>query len=191
MPLPELLAALEREAGASETEELKRAEAEAERLRRLAAGEGTARMQERLAEYARTLRASAEERLVIARRQGEARVLEARTAFLDRVFKGALALEGDVRGWATYRAALARDVRTLLALISGEEVTLRCAPEDRTAVAAAAGTGVSVEPTPEVTAGVRAAAADGRMEMDCTLATRLVSARPALAIRLVQRVEGG
>ena len=123
MALSELLTALEREAEASAADEVKRARAEAERLLLAATGEETARVQQRLAEHARTLRGRAEERLVQARRKAETRVLEARRELLDRVFLGALALEGAVRGWPSYRVALERDVRTLLAIASGEKVT--------------------------------------------------------------------
>jgi vacuolar-type H+-ATPase subunit E/Vma4 len=191
VPLPELLAALEREAEARAAEELKRAEDEAEGLRQAAAGKGTLRVQERLAEHARALRALAEERLVEARRKGEARVLEARRELLDRVFEGALALQGDARGWTSYGAALERDIRTLLALTPGEDVTLLCSSADRTAVVAAAGAGATVEASSEVMAGVRLRSAGGRLEMDRSLAARLGVARASLAIRLVQQLEGG
>jgi vacuolar-type H+-ATPase subunit E/Vma4 len=190
VPLPELLAALERDAEARAAEELQRAEDEAERLRRAAASEGSARVEERLTEHARALRARSEERLVEARRKAEARLLEARWALLDRVFEGALALQGEVRGWTSYAAALERDVRTLLALTRDEEVTLLCASADRAGVTAAAGAGPGVEASPELAAGVKLRSADGRLEMDRSLTARLVAARPALAIRLVQRVEG-
>jgi len=191
VPLPELLASLEREAEAKAAEELERAEDEAERLRRAAADEGSARMEERLKEHARVLRARAEERLVEARRKAEARLLEARWALLDRVFEGALALQGEVCGWTSYAGALERDVRKLLALTRGEEVTLLCASADRAGVAAAAGVGPGVEESPEIPAGVKLRSADGRLEMDRSLTARLAAARPALAIRVVQRVENG
>ncbi len=190
MPLADLLAALEREAQASEAEELARAKAEAERLRQLAAGEGTARLEQRLAEHRRTLRAQAEGRLVEARRKAEDRVLEKRRELLDRVFQGALALQGEVRSWPAYANALERDVRTLLGLIRGEAVVLRCATPDCGAVTGAAG-GAQVEASGEVVTGVRLATADGRLEMDRTLAARVEAARPTLAIRLVQLVEAG
>jgi vacuolar-type H+-ATPase subunit E/Vma4 len=191
VPLPELLAALEREADTRAAEELKRAEDEAERLRQAAAGEGAARVAERLTEHARALRARAEERLVETRRNAQARVLEARSTLLDRVFEDALALQGEVRGWVSYPAALESDVRTLLALTHGEEVTLLCASADCAWVAAAAGAGPGVEESPGLAAGVRLRSADGRLEMDRSLTVRLAAARPALAIRVVQRVEGG
>ena len=190
MPLPELLATLEREADARAAEELQRAEDQAERLRQEAASAGSARVEERLTEHARELRARAEEKLVEARRKAETRRLEARLALLDRVFEGALALQGEVRGWTSYAAALEHDVRTLLGLVRGEEVTLLCASADRAAVVAAAGPGQRVEVSPELPAGVKLRSADGRLEMDRSLSARLAAARPVLAIQVVQRVEG-
>lgn len=190
MPLADLLAALERETEASAAGELRRAEEEAARLRQAASLEGSARLEALLAEHARNLRAAGEEKLVAARRRAEARVLEARHALLGRVFDGALALQEEARGWEAYRAALERDVKTLLTLAAGEqEVTLICHPKDRGRVAAAAGDGVRVEAASEVIAGVQLRAAQGRMEMDRTLAARLASSRAALAIRVVRRVE--
>jgi len=189
VPLAELLAALEREAQASEAAELARARAEAERLRQVAAGEGTSRLEQRLAEHRRALRAQAEARLVEARRKAEDRVLEKRREMLDRVFRTALSLQGEVRGWPVYGRALQRDVGTLLGLLRGEAVVLRCAAADCGAVAATAGTGAQVEASAEVTAGVRLGTADGRLEMDRSLAARLEAARATLAIRLVQQVE--
>ncbi|MGO9830074.1 MAG: V-type ATP synthase subunit E family protein [Myxococcaceae bacterium] len=191
MPLPELLAALEREAAAGEAEELKRAADEAERVRQDAAGEGTARTQARLAEHARALRGRAEQRLLEARRQAETRVLQARSKLLDAVFERALGLQEQVRGWPSYAPTLERDVRLLLGLLSGEEVVLRCASADLAAVAAAAGPGARLEASADVKVGVRVASADGRVEMDRSLAARLAAARPSLAIRVVQRLEGG
>jgi vacuolar-type H+-ATPase subunit E/Vma4 len=189
VPLADLLAALEREAQASEAEELARARAEAERLRQVAAGEGTSRLAQRLAEHRRTLRGQAEARLVEARRKAEDQVLEKRRAMLDHVFEGALSLQGEVRGWPSYVPALERDVRTLLGLVRGEAVVLRCAAPDCGAVTAAAGASAPVEASAEVTAGVRLGTADGRVEMDRSLAARLEAARATLAIRLVQQVE--
>lgn len=191
MPLPELLATLEREAEAKVAEELQRAEDEAKRLRQVAVGEGEARVKQRLTEHARALRVQAEERLVEVRRKAEARLLQARWALLDRVFEGALALQGEARGWPSYAAALERDVRTLLGLSRGEAVTLLCAPADCLAVTAAAGAGPRVEGLPGLAAGVRLRSADGRVEMDRSLTARLAAARSALAIRVMQRVEDG
>ena len=191
MALSELLAALESETEARAAAELRRAEEEAERLRQAATAEGSARVEALLAEHARTLRARSEQRLVAARRKAEARVLEARRDLLDRVFDGAVGLQDEVRGWETYPGALERDVRTLLALAAGEEVTLVCAPQDRARVAAAAGVGARVEPSPEVAAGLLLRSADGRVEMNRTLAARLAASRADLAIRVVRRVEAG
>lgn len=189
MALPDLLAALEREAEARTAEELQRAEAEAEQLRQTAAGESLAQVRERLAEHARALRASSEETLAAARRKAEARVLEARRALLERVFESAAGHQAEVRGWASYRPALERETARLLALTEGEEVTLLCASEDRPAVAGAAGAGARVEASPEVKAGVRLRGAGGRLEVDRTIAARLASSRAALAIRLVGQLE--
>jgi len=191
VPLADLLAALEREAQASEAEELARAKAGAERLRQTAAGEGSTRLEQRLAEHRRALRAQAEAKLVEARRKAEDRVLEKRRELLDRVFQGALALQGEVRGWPAYAKGLERDVHTLLGLLQGEAVVLRCAAPDCEAVAAAAGGGAQVEASPEVAAGVRLGTADGRVEMDRSVAARVEAARATLAIRLVQQLEAG
>jgi vacuolar-type H+-ATPase subunit E/Vma4 len=190
VPLPELLAALEREAEAKALEVLRSADTEAEQLRQAAAGEEMVRVQVRLDEHARALRARAQERLVQVRRKAEARVLEARRALLDRVFEGALALQKEVRSWSSYRAALERDIRTLLALTPGEEVTLLCASEDHATVAGVAGAGVGVEPASAVIAGVRLRSADGRLEIDRSLASRLGVARASLAIRVAKQLEG-
>jgi vacuolar-type H+-ATPase subunit E/Vma4 len=191
VPLSELLTALEREAAASAADEVQRARAEAERLRLVTMGEKTARAQQRVAEHARALRTQAEVRLVEARRKAEARVLAARRELLDRVFEGALALEGEVRGWTSYRTALECDVRTLLAIASGEKVTLLCPPADLSCIVAAAGAGAEVEALPAMTTGVRLRSADGRLEMDRSLSARLAAARATLAIRVVQRLEAG
>ncbi|MGO8968928.1 MAG: V-type ATP synthase subunit E family protein [Myxococcaceae bacterium] len=191
MPLPELLAALEREGASGEAEELTRAADEAERLRRDAAGEETARTQARLAKHARALHGQAEQRLLEARRQAESRVLEARHKLLDAVFERALTLQEEVRLWKSYGAALKRDVHLLLGLLTGEELVLRCAEADRAAVAAAAGPGAQVVASADVTVGVRVGSADGRVEMDRSLAARLAGARATLAIRVMQRLEGG
>ena len=190
MPLPELLAALEREAATTEAALLEHARVEAERLQAAAAGEGTARLTERLAEHARALRGRAEEKLVGARRTSEASVLQARKEFLDRVYHGALGLQGEARTWKAYQTALERDVRSLLALIAGEEAIVRCASADLATVASTAGSGVRVEASPELVSGVRVGTADGRLEMDRSLSAHLAGAWPALAIALVQKLEG-
>jgi vacuolar-type H+-ATPase subunit E/Vma4 len=190
VPLSELLSALERKMEARVAEELERAKAEAEELLRVAAAEEKEGVHERVAEHASEIRGRAEKQLVEARRKAEARVLKARRELLDRVFEGAFLLQNEAREWPSYHLTLARDVRALLALTAGETVTLLCPAADRPEVVAVAGTGTAVDASPEMTAGIRLRSADGRLEVDCSLAARLAAARASLAIKVVQQLEG-
>lgn len=108
---------------------------------------------------------------------------------LDAAFEAAasrLELLASGAGRARWSAALERYVREALAL-TGSGSTIETRPVDTETVAAAAralDAGVTVRDDPGLAPGLIAHSADGRIEVDATLPTRLERARTSLAGQL-------
>ena len=193
MALDHLLTALEHgaEAEAAALVDAARAEAEGitvetaarlagERERRRAAGEA------RLADV--TARAVAQ-----ARRRTRAAVLKARQRMLDRVFAAAELALRTAEGAAAFLARLPDDLAEARSYLPAGRARVHCRPALRARVRrlTRGDAALSVEPDPDSGTGLRLVAADGSVEVDLTLETRLAQLRPVLALELLRLVGGG
>jgi len=184
MPLDHLLAALERDATAQAERLVAEARATADRLTSTAAEVIAHRRSETLGAYEREQRAVIQAALSAARRTARRDVLDARERLLDRVFATARAALPQALAHQVYRATLPERLAAALACVAESgEATLRVpaalAADVRSAVP---GNGpVTVLVDHAAGSGFRLATADGALEVDDTLETRLDAQRPRLA----------
>jgi vacuolar-type H+-ATPase subunit E/Vma4 len=192
MPLDHLLAALERDATAQAERLVAEARVTADRLTSAAAEAIERRRGETLGAYEREQRAVVQAALSTARRAARRDVLEARERLLDRVFATARAALPQALAHQAYRAALPERLAAALACVeeAGEaalRVPAALAADVRTAVS---GNGrVTVRVDHAAGSGFRLATADGSLEVDDTLETRLDAQRPRLARDVLRQLE--
>jgi vacuolar-type H+-ATPase subunit E/Vma4 len=193
MPLDHLLAALERDATAQAERLVAEARATADRLTSAAAEAIERRRGETLGAHEREQRAVVQAALSTARRAARRDVLEARERLLDRVFAAARAALPQALAHQAYRAALPERLAAALACVeeAGEaalRVPAAIAADVRSSVS---GNGrVTVRVDPAAGSGFRLATADGTLEVDDTLETRLDAQRPRLARDVLRQLEG-
>jgi vacuolar-type H+-ATPase subunit E/Vma4 len=128
----------------------------------------------------------------MARRQTRSRMLQARNAFLERVFAAAIARLPGILEAPARTSALHQLVQEAVDYFPSTPAAIRCrrALADRlNGLGPSLGT-VSVVPDESVLEGVVVAAADGSLAVDNTLVGRLRWLRPMLSIELVSRFEG-
>lgn len=191
MGLEHLLEALERDANAQIEQLLAQARAEAENV----TASMTAALAQRQGAAAeareRTRLIEVEQAVTRARRSARRSVLEARERLLERVFAAARSELPAAAAGAGYRAGLPAALAGALAAVGGEEAVIRCpetlvrdlerlrpptTPRARVVVDPAAGSGFHV------------ASADGAVEVDDTLESRLDRLRPELARRVLAQL---
>ena len=129
-------------------------------------------------------RAQHERALAHSRRAARARVLEARTALLDRLFEQVRAGLPAVAASSAYRAGLGARLDQLKAYTGGQSVTIQCMPSLAGALRRLVKTNghLRIEPERQIAAGFRVLSVDGRMEIDARLESRLERLRPRLAL---------
>ena len=191
MSLDNLLAALERDATAQAERLVVQARAEADRLIAAADAAIARRRDEVLDGRERAQRGALEGVLSAARRAARRDVLEARDRLLDRVFTAARAELPRALAQPAYRATLAPRVAAALACVGDAEASFRCpAPLAKDLRAAAAADGrITVCVDPAAGSGFRLRTADGTLEVDDTLESRLEARRPRLARDALRRLE--
>lgn len=192
MPLDHLLAALERDATAQAERLVAEARATADRLTSAAAEALERRRGETLGAHEREQRAVVQAALSAARRAARRDVLEARERLLDRVFAAARAALSQALAHQVYRATLPERLAAALACVAESgEATLRVPPTLAADVRAAiSGNGrVTVHVDHGAGSGFRLATADGTIEVDDTLETRLDAQRPRLARHVLRQLE--
>ncbi len=191
MPLPDLLAALERDAGTQADAILAAARAEAERV----ASDTEARIAtQRAAARATTetvRRGELERDLARARREAQARVLAARGGLIDRVERAVRGLLPEAMKQPAYLESLAPALQEALSSAGDVPVEIRCSPPLEQSIRRL----VSGRPSATVTAdaavgsGFRVRSEDGGMEVDATLESRLVRERAQLALHALALFE--
>jgi vacuolar-type H+-ATPase subunit E/Vma4 len=191
MGLEHLLEALERDAKAQIEQLLAQARAEAEGV----TAAMTAALAQRQAAAAeareRTRVIEVEQAVTRARRAARRSVLEARERLLERVFTVARSGLPAAAAGAGYRAGLPAVLAGALAAVGGEEVVIRC-PEalvsDLERLRPPTTPRARVVLDPEAGSGFRVASADGAVEVDDTLESRLDRLRPELARRVLAQL---
>lgn len=131
-----------------------------------------------------TARAQHERALARSRRAARARVLEARAALLDRLFERVRADLPAIAASSAYRATLGTRVERLRVYTGGQPVTIQCAPALVGAMRRLVKTNghLRIAADRDVAAGFRVLSADGRLEIDARLESRLERLRPRLAL---------
>ena len=191
MGLEHLLEALERDAKAQIEQLLAQARAEAEGVT-VATTAALAQRQSAAAETReRTRLIEVEQAVTRARRGARRSVLEARERLLERVFTAARSELPAAAAGAGYRAGLPAALAGALAAVGGEEVVIRC-PEalvsDLERLRPPTTPQARVVVDPETGSGFRVASADGAVEVDDTLESRLDRLRPELARRVLAQL---
>ena len=192
MPLDHLLTALERDAREQSDHVLAEARAEAERITSAAAQDVARRRDVTVEARVREQRAALEQALTEARRAARREVLEARDRLLARTLTAMHAALPAAVATPAYRTSLPKRVDAALACFDeAEPVVLRCSPSLEQAIAEVVSghAGVQVLPDAEVGSGFRVATADGAVEVDDTLETRLAARRASLARDALRRLE--
>ena len=192
MGLEHLLEALERDADEQAEQTLAQARAEADRL----TTESAAALEQRC-RAAAAARASArvqdvEHAVTLARREARRSILEARERLLERVFAAARAELPAAAAGPAYRASLPAALSGALAAVGTDQVVIHCpatlAP-DLERARPRGSKGVAVEVDPASGSGFRVASADGAVEVDDTLESRLDRLRFVLARRVLALLE--
>lgn len=192
MPLDQLLAALERDARGQADRLLAEARAEAQRVTDAAEREVVRRREATVGAREREQRAALEQALSKVRRAARRDVLEARDRLLERVFAAARTALPAAISTPAYGATLTRRLEAGLVCFDGAEtVVLRCSPPlvDVLTAAAPAHAGIRVQGDAEVGSGFRLTTADGSIEVDDTLETRLAARRLRLAREALRRLD--
>jgi vacuolar-type H+-ATPase subunit E/Vma4 len=191
MGLEHLLEALERDADAQVEQTLARARAEADRL----TTESAALLEQRC-RAAAAARASArvqdvEHAVTLARREARRSILEARERLLERVFAAARAELPAAAAGPAYRASLPAALSGALAAVGSDQAVIRCpatlAP-DLERARPRGSKAVQVEVDPASGSGFRVVSADGAVEVDDTLESRLDRLRLVLARRVLAQL---
>lgn len=192
MGLEHLLEALERDADAQVEQLLAQARAEADRISTESAAAVEQRRRETTSARDSARVQEVEHAVTVARREARRSILEARERLLERVFAAARAeLPAAVAGPA-YRASLPAALRGALSAVGGDHAVIRCpetlAPELERARPRGS-RAVPVEVDPAGGSGFRVASADGAVEVDDTLESRLDRLRFDLARRMLAQLE--
>jgi vacuolar-type H+-ATPase subunit E/Vma4 len=190
--LEHLLEALERDANAQIDQTLARARAEADRLTAAATEAVELRRREVTSRGKRDRQREVDHAVTLARRAARRSILEARAHLLERVFAAARAELPAAAAGPAYRAALPSALAGALAAVGGEQAVIRC----REALARELerlrpGTSQSVRVVvdPASGSGFRVASADGAIEVDDTLESRLDRLHLVLARRVLEQLE--
>lgn len=179
-----LLATLEREAEAEIARVLDDARARAAELTRATDEKIAARRGQLLGPREIAARAEHERVLADARRAARASVLEARAALLDRLFVAIRAILPQLAGSAAYRGTLARQLQRLSAFAGDQRVTIRCMPALTATLRRLikANGHIRIQPDEGISAGFCLTTADGALDVDASLESRLERLRPRLAL---------
>jgi vacuolar-type H+-ATPase subunit E/Vma4 len=194
MGLEHLLEALERDANAQIDQLLAGARAEADRVTAAAAAVLGQRRVTAAEARERTRSREVEQAMTRARRAARRSMLEAREHLLERVFAAARAELPAAAAGTAYRAGLPDALASALAAVGHEQVVIRCpetlAPDlERLRPPEAECASVVVDPS--AGSGFRVTSADGAVEVDDTLESRLDRLRPELARRVLAQLELG
>lgn len=192
MPLDQLLAALEREAGEAADRLVAHARTEAAALTAATAQDAAVRRDRLVAAEVAALRQAADRAVSEAGWRSRRDRLEARERLLARVLEAVRASLPAATAEPAYQASIPQRLAGALACVDEHEpVILRCQPSLLVAVqgAISARPGLVVQADDAVGSGFRLTTADGAVEVDDTLEARLVGARIALARHALQQLE--
>lgn len=170
-----LLQQLETEAEAERKQILDQAKSEADTLRSEAEQEAERRVEEARRRGEKRGTVEVDRRVGMAGQDVAQAVLEEKHVLLDSVREEIAASLGEIRKQKGYEEALTRWTAEVMAGM-GEGARVTTAPADEGIVKAAvkeAGTGMRVESDKGIVGGVRAMSADGRVEAEHTLESRL------------------
>jgi vacuolar-type H+-ATPase subunit E/Vma4 len=188
--LDHLLEALERDANAQVERLLGEARAEADRLTAAGIGSVERRRREAAALRERSRQQEVERAVTLARRDARRAVLESRACLVERVIAAARAELPAAASGPANRTRLPAAVASALMAVGGAPAVIRCparlASEMERLPPA---DGVSIVVDPGAGSGFRLATADGAVEVDETLETRLERRRPELTRHLLARLE--
>jgi vacuolar-type H+-ATPase subunit E/Vma4 len=191
MGLEHLLDALERDANAQIDQLLVQARAEADGVTAAATAALAQRRGAAAEARERTRLLEVEQAVTRARRAARRSVLEARERLLERVFTAARNALPAAAAGAEYRAGLPTALAGGLAALGDVAAVIRC-PEslvrDLERLRPPATPPVRVVVDPAAGSGFRVASADGAVEVDDTLETRLDRLRPDLARRVLAQL---
>jgi vacuolar-type H+-ATPase subunit E/Vma4 len=192
MGLEHLLEALERDAAAQAEQILAQARAEADRISTASAAALERRCREATAAHDSARVREVEHAVTLARREARRSLLEARERLLERVFAAARGELPAAAAGSAYRASLPTTLRGALSAVGGDHAVIHCsealAPELERARPRGAKT-VSVKVDPAGGSGFRVVSADGAVEVDATLESRLDRLRSVLARRVLAQLE--
>jgi V/A-type H+-transporting ATPase subunit E len=179
-----LLATLEREADAEIARVKQEAEARAAALTAAAEQRMTARRNATLSRHETAARAEHERALATARVAARAKVLAARAELLERVFERLRQELPKLTVSPAYRAGLPSQIGRLKVFAGDDPVTLQCNPTLAAALRRVVKTNgrLRIHPDRRIAAGFRLITADGVLEVDATLESRLERLRPRLAL---------
>ncbi len=192
MPLPDLLAELERDAAARAqailSDARQRSATGVEAARRDVAQRLSAALGRREAELAAAIAAS----LAAARHDARRRTLTARATYLDRVREAARRRLRGAQADDDVVASLSGLLAETLTYVGHEAIEIRAAPCLTSALRRLVGTDPArtVVDDPTIDAGFVARTRDGRLTVDQTLTARLDRDWPAVAIALASRRQG-
>lgn len=135
-------------------------------------------------------RAHHERALAHSRRAARARVLEARTALLDRLFERVRAELPVVAASSAYYDTLGTRLERLRGYTGGQPVTIQCMPSLVGAIRRLARTNghLRIAPDRQIAAGFRVLSDDGRVEIDARLESTLERMRPRLALEALREL---
>lgn len=178
-----LLATLEREADAEVTRVMDEARAQAADLTRAAEQRMAERRADTLGKRETEARAQHERALAATRLTARAQVLEARAALLDRVFRELRAVLPEVARSAAYRRNLAAQWQRLHAFVGDRPATVRAMPALTATFRRLIHTNgrIRIQSDARIAAGFCVTTADGALEVDGSLESRLERLRPQLA----------
>lgn len=192
MPLDQLLAALEREASRTGEHLLAEARAEAERLTAGTEREIAQRRDTAAAAAAGEQRGALERAISDAARAARRDTLIARERLLARVFAAVRTALPETIAQSSYRASLPTRVAAAVACFDDREPTVLRCPASLVASLqsiVAEHPAITVQESHDAGSGFRLATADGTIEVDDTLESRLETARPSLARKALQQLE--
>jgi vacuolar-type H+-ATPase subunit E/Vma4 len=188
-----LRAAIEAEGSARIAAILRGAELEASLLRREASSKARQRQSDELRDLEAQLRHEANARIAEARAEARKQVLDAREAFIRRVFDGAReAVSSEAEASALHAAWIARAERALDHMPPDGPIVFTCSSAVAPLLepALVGREGVRVESDPELPAGFRATGPNGAVVVDATFPSLLEMDRPLLAIEVLRRLRG-
>ncbi len=192
MALPELLAALEREAETRIAGELEAAKAEAAAITAAAGARLTRRREDALGRATTLLRAESEQRWALASRAAERSVLASREGMLERVLTRVRERLSTATVAQAAGALLQGLLQDALAYTGSEPADIRTAPQASARVAQALDgrPGVTVVPDRTVGSGSIVATSDGRLTVDASMAGRLAAREAEARIYILRQFVG-